>query len=156
MYTILGNLDFILQALGNQPWNLKRPQQLDLWFRMTIWHQCEYWKEGTKSGVRKSSWVHYFNLEKKWQDWTEEVRVGMERRRWLQEITGGKADRLWQLIRFYQLGYQEDGGVRNNVQISGLSKRLNGNSTYVLWWGDIGKRPVCGERLWCELEISSR
>ena len=33
----------------------KENTTLDLCFRMTVWHQCENWKEGAKSRVRKNN-----------------------------------------------------------------------------------------------------
>lgn len=67
--------------------------------------------------------------------------MGMERRRWIQGTFWGTADGLWRLIRFDWLGDQEEGRVSNDVQISGLSNRLNGDSVYMLRSGNRGKRP---------------
>lgn len=44
-------------------------------------------------------------------------------------------------MRFDWLGDQEEGRVGNDVQISGLSSRLNGDSVYMLRSWNTGKRP---------------
>ena len=67
--------------------------------------------------------------------------MGMQRRTWIQGTFQGTVDGLWSLFRFDWLGDQEEGGVSNDVQISGLSNRLNGDSVYVLKSGNTGKTP---------------